>query len=102
MVDLVRRLRLLVQRGDRAGDEIDRHDINLVPWPEGKGGESCKEDKRANHIELGRFGSSAVTQDDAGPKYYARHIGQELPHHMLAEFLGARIRIVVRAIPING
>jgi hypothetical protein len=38
----------------------------------------------------------------AGAKYRLRRIGQQHSRHVLAEFLGARIRIVVGSVPLDG
>src|SRR5690348_8634144 len=44
---------------------------------------------------------AAVAQDNAGTEDGLRRIRQQHPRHVLAEFLGTRIRIVIRSVPID-
>src|ERR1017187_8909847 len=101
MVNLVRRLLLLMQRGDGARDIVHRNDIDAIGRAEGKCGKSGEEDEGANHFELVRFRAPAVAEHDARTKYRARNIREQLADHVLAEFLGPGVRVVVRAAPID-
>jgi len=97
----VGRVRLLVQHRDGAGYKIDGHDIDFIRGAEGKRRQSRQENKRADHIELVGFRAAAVTKNDARTEDRALNVRQQLPHHVLAEFLRARVRIVVRTIPVD-
>ncbi len=54
-----------------------------------------------NHIELRSLRAAAVAQNDGGAENGLGHVGQKLIAHVLAEFLGARVGIVIRARPID-
>ena len=102
MIGVVLRLFFLMQGGDRVGDKIHVHDVDLVLGAERQHRQARQEHERLHHVELRGLGMAAVAQHDAGPKNGVRRIRQQLPHHVLAKFLGARVGIVVGAVPIDG
>ncbi len=55
MVNLVRRIFLLVQRRDRVRHEIHRNDIDAVRRPKGKRRQPRQKHERAHHVELIRL-----------------------------------------------
>src|SRR5205814_3493359 len=57
--------------------------------------------KCSYHVELGGLRMPAITEHNTGPKNRNRDLGHKLPHHVLAKFFGARVRIVIRSIPLN-
>src|SRR5439155_15713135 len=61
-----------------------------------------QKDEGAHHVKLRGFWTAAVSKNDAGPEDGSRHLRQKLPDHMLAEFLGTSVGIIVGAVPING
>src|SRR5262249_46675771 len=95
------RLILLMKCGDRVCNEIHVHDVDLVRWTKRQNGQTREKDKCLDHVELRRFRMAAVAQDDAGTEDGFRRIWQQHPRHVLAEFLGTRIRIVIRSVPID-
>ena len=102
MINLLLGMRLLVQREDRIRNVIHRYDIDPRVWVKRQNGEIPQKDERAHHVELRGFRAAAVSQDDTGAKYRSRHIREQFLNHVLAEFLCARVGIVVGAAPING
>ena len=102
MVDLVIRSRLLMQRHHRVGDVVHRNDVHLVLGAEGQDRQAGEKDEGAHHVELRGLGVAAVAQHDAGTEDGARHIRQQLADHVLAKLLGAGVRIVVGAVPLDG
>ena len=90
-----------MEHRDGIGHVIHRHNVDAIRRAKWQRRQTREEYKSANHVELVRFWPPAVAQHDARPENRARHIRQKLPHHVLAEFLGARVGIVVRAIPID-
>src|SRR5712664_4861604 len=94
VVDLVHRIRLLMQRDHRFSDEVNRDDVDPVGGAERQERQSSKKDERADHIELRGFSAAAVAQDDAWTEDHTRYFGEQFAHHMLAELLCARIGIV--------
>ena len=68
MIDFVGRPFFLVQHGNRIGDEVHRHDIDARCRPEGKSRKPGQEDERANHVELVRLRTAAISQHDAWPE----------------------------------
>src|SRR5271154_7517134 len=101
MIDVVSGFFLLMESCNCVGDEVHRNDIDAVRGPEGKRWKPGKEHERANHVELIRFWTAAIAQDDAGTKNGARHVRKQLPNHVLAELFCSRVGIVVRAVPID-
>src|ERR1700733_8533785 len=91
IINLVRWIIFLMQRGDGVGDEIHGADINAI---------AGEEDEGADHVELIGFGPAAIAQDDAGAEDGALNVWQQLANHVLAEFFGAGVRIVVGTVPI--
>ena len=69
-------LGLLVQGDDRVGNKVHGDDVNPVVRPQRQRGETGQEDKCAHDVELRRFGSVAVAQDDAGAEDGAGHVGE--------------------------
>ena len=69
--------------------------------PEGKRRQAGQKDECAYHIKLVRFRPPAVTQHNARPENRSRNIRKQLPNHVLAEFFCPRVRIVIRAGPVN-
>ncbi len=102
MIDVVRWLLFLVDLHDRVGNVIHRHDVNFVRRAERKDGQAGKKREGADHVELRGLGAAAITQHNAGAEDGARDVRQKLPDHVLAEFLCARVGVVVRAAPVNG
>ena len=102
MVDIVGGLFFLMEQDDRACHVVHRDDINFVRGAEWEDGQTGKECKSAHHIELCGLGAAAVPQHNARTEDGPRNIGQELADHMFAEFFGARVRVVVGAVPVNG
>ena len=98
----MRRIIALVQSCNCARHVIHGNDIHLVRCAEGKRRKTGEKDECANHIELVCFRPAAIAENDARAENSARHIGQQLADHVLAEFLGSRVGIVIRAIPIDG
>ena len=97
----MRRLFLLVQGHDGIGDVIHGHDVNLVAGAQRQHRQPGEEDKGLHHVELCGLGTTAIAQHNAGAEDGARHVRQQFADHVLAEFLGARVRVVVRAVPID-
>src|ERR1051325_3823811 len=91
-----------MQRHDRVGNEIDWHDVETIGRAERQHRQAGKEYKGAGHVELGCLGALAVAQDDARPKERARDVWKKFSDHVLTKFFGARVRIVIAAVPING
>ena len=63
--------------------------------------QSGEKDEGLHHIELSGFRAAAVAQNDAGTEDGDRHVRQQFANHVLAEFLGARVGIVIGAIPVD-
>ena len=102
MVDLMRRIRFLMQRDDRFGDIVHRDDIDPIGRAKRQNRQAREKHERANHVELRRFGAAAVAEHDARTKHGSRNVGEQFPHHVLAEFFRARVRVVVGAVPVDG
>ena len=102
VIDLVLRIRFLVQRDDGLRNVVHRNDIDPVGRAKRQNRQARKKYECADHVELRRFRAAAVAQHDARTKHGSRNIGQQFPHHVLAEFFRARIGIVVGAVPVDG
>ncbi len=90
-----------MQRHHRVRDVIHRNDVDSIRRAKRKNWQPGEKYERADHVELIRFRAAAVAQHDAGAKNRALHVREQLAHHMLAEFLGARVGIVVGTIPVD-
>jgi hypothetical protein len=95
-------LLFLVQSCNGIRHEIDIDDVNLIVGTKWQGRQPCQENECLDHIELGGFGAPAVPKDDAWTKNRLGGIGQQHPCHVFAEFLGARVGIVIGTIPLDG
>ena len=62
----MQRFFFLMQGGNRIGDEVHVHDVDLVLRPEGQHRQAGQEHERLYHVELRGFGIAAVAQNDAG------------------------------------
>src|SRR5580700_597294 len=91
----------LMQRGDCLRHEIDVHNVNLIRRTKWQRREASEEYECLYHIELSSLRITAIAQDDARPKNCFRRLWQQDSHHVLAEFFRARIRIIIRALPVN-
>ena len=91
-----------MQCGDGVGNEVNIDDIHAIFRPQRQHRQAGKKHERAHHVELRSFATPAVSEHNAGTKNCLRNRRQQLPNHVLAEFFGARIRIVIRAVPVNG
>ena len=87
---------------DGTADVIGGNDVDPIVGSERKYRKAGEDAEGLYHVELGSFGAAAVTENDGRAKNGARNFGQKLVHHVLAEFLGAGVRIVIGAGPIDG
>src|ERR1700730_3767870 len=101
MIDLVHGFWFLMQRDDGFRNVVHGNDIGAVGRAERQDGKPGEENERANHFELRRLRAAAVAQHNAGTKDSALHVREQFAHHVLAEFFCSRVRIVVRAIPVD-
>src|SRR5581483_832281 len=101
MVDVVPGILLLMERGNGVGDEVGIHDVDLVFGTKRQHRQSRQEYECFHHVELRRLRITAVAEHDARPENCFGYIWQKLPDHVLAEFLGAGIRIVIRPVPLD-
>ena len=100
-MDFVCRPFFLMQRGNRVGHEVHRHDVDTRGRTKGKRRKSSQENEGANHVKLIRLRAAAISQHDTGPENRSLNVGQQLPDHVFAEFLCACVRVVIRAVPID-
>ena len=63
--------------GNRVRDKIHIDDVDSVVGTKRQDGQSGKEHECLHHIELSRFGVTAVAQHDARPEDRLRGIGQQ-------------------------
>src|SRR3954447_17019691 len=101
MIGIELRLILLMQSGDRIGNKIHIHYVDLVLRTERKRGQAGEKNERLDHIELRGLGATAVTQNDAGPEYRFWRVRQQDPGHVFTELLGSCVGIVIGAIPFD-
>ena len=102
MISIVLRALSHVQRGDCVRHEVYIDNVHTIARTQREDRQSCQENERPHHIELSSFCAAAVTENNAGTENGFRHIRQELANHVLAKFFGARIGIVIRAVPVDG
>ena len=101
MIDAVRGRGLLMNGDDGFGDVVRGHDVDSIVGTQRKNREAGQDVEGLHHVELRSFGAAAVAHYDRGTEDGARHVGQQLVHHVLAEFLGACVGIVVGAGPVD-
>ena len=101
MVDAVSGRLFLMNRHDGLADVVRRYDVDFIVRAQGKNRHLRQNMERLNHLELRSLLAAAVAENDGGAENCLGHIGQELIRHVFAEFLGARIGIVIRARPID-
>src|SRR6202008_3520521 len=87
---------------DGFGNVVRRHDVNFIVRAQRKNRHLRQNVKGLNHVELRSLGAAAVAHDDGGAENRLGHVGQKLIGHVLAEFLGARVGIVIGARPVDG
>ncbi len=80
---------------------IRRNDVDAVVGAQRQHRKAREDAERLNHIKLRRFGFAAVAQNDCRAENSPRNVRQKLMHHVFAEFLGARVGIVIRARPVD-
>src|SRR5262249_51664467 len=102
MVDIVVGTFLYVQSGDSIGHEVHVDDVHSVSGSERQDAQTGEKDESSYHIELRGGCPAAIAQDNAGAKNGFGDFRQQLADHVLAEFLSASVRIIVRTIPVNG
>ena len=101
MISVVLGIRFHVQGGNRIGHEVHIHNVDLVMRTKRQHRQPCQKHERPHHVELRRLRIAAVPQHDTRPENRQRHVRQQLAHHVLAEFFRPRIRIVIRALPLD-
>src|SRR6266404_746174 len=102
MIDAVRRQFFLMNGHDGFSDEVRRHNIDFILRTQRKDRQASEKVEVLHHVELRSLRTSAVAHNNGRAKDGARHVGQKLMNHVLGELLGARVRIIVRARPIDG
>ena len=90
-----------MQRGDRIRHEVHVHNIDLVARAKRRPA-ILPEIQMPSPCRTGRLRITTVSKNNAGTKDRDRDFRQQLPDHVLAKFLGSRIRIVVGTIPLDG
>src|SRR5579862_2674492 len=101
MVRIVLRLLFLMEGSNCSGYKIHIHDVDFVVRTKRQNRQSCEKNEGSDHVELRRLTTPTVPQNNTWAEDSDRDFGQELPDHVLAKFLGARVGIIVRAIPLN-
>ena len=102
MVNLVLRVRLSGAARPRSPRRNPPERCRSDRRAEGQHRKSGEKNERAHHVELRRFrrGGCRPARCWDG-KRCADTSGSKLAHHVLAEFLGARVGIVVGAVPVD-
>src|SRR3981081_531247 len=83
------------------GNKTHIHNVDLVRWTKRKNRQPSQESKCLHHLELCRLGIAAVPQHNTWAENCLRSAGKKLSHHVLAELLCPRIRIVIRPLPVD-
>src|SRR6516164_9403405 len=99
MVDIVVGTFFYVQSGDSVGYEVHVYDVHPVSRSERQDAQPGEKDESSYHIELRGGRPPAVAQNNARAKNGFGNFRQQLADHVLAEFLGASVGIIVRTIP---
>ena len=102
MIDAVGGRLFLMNGHDCFADVVGRHDIDFILGTERKNRHLSENVESLDHIELRSLRPAAVSHNDGGAKKSLGHIGEKLIGHVLAEFLGARVGIVIGAGPVDG
>src|SRR6266404_7987998 len=92
----------LVNGDDRFTDVVGGNDVNAIRGLERKNRQTGENAERLHHVKLRGFRATAIAEHDSGTENGARDIGEQLVDHVFAEFFGARVGIVVGALPIDG
>ena len=102
MIDAVGGRLFLMNGHDCFADVVGRHDVDFILGTERKNRHLSENVESLDHIELRSLRPAAVSHNDGGTKKRLGHIGEKLIGHVLAEFLGARVGIVIGAGPVDG
>ena len=102
MIGVVLRLILLMQMSQSRPRQNPRSRYRSCPSAGRQNWQARQKNECLDHVELRRFRMAAVAQHNAGPENGFRGVREQHSRHVFAKFFGARIRIVIRAVPIDG
>ncbi len=102
MIGIVLRIFFLMQGGNRVRHKIHIHDVDLVVCDETAAPAVPPETRTPSPCRTAWSPDSGCRPARCWDgKSSSGTSGKKLPHHVLAELLGARIGIVIRTVPIN-